>query len=158
MNLSTSFLKNSLMLGIRNMSIRSGSPHDLDSVMRLKEACVLRMRQIKIDQWDEVYPNRTSFEEDIDYGNLYLYFLNDLLIACAALNENQDSKYQEVNWGYYAENIAVIHRFMVHPEYWGKGIASKFMSFIENRAVSMDYSVIRLDAFLKKSLSHVSLH
>ncbi|TRW96415.1 GNAT family N-acetyltransferase [Candidatus Methylobacter oryzae] len=139
------------------MTIHLGTPYDLDTVMRLKGACVLRMQQMNIDQWDEAYPNRISFEEDINQGNLYLYSLDDLLIACAVLNENQDSEYQEVNWAYHAENIAVIHRLMVHPEYWGKGIASKLMSSIENIAVSMGYSIIRLDAFLKNP-SAISLY
>ncbi|MGZ8238528.1 MAG: GNAT family N-acetyltransferase [Methylobacter sp.] len=131
------------------MTIHLGTIHNLDAVMRLKEACVLRMRQINLDQWDEIYPNRISFEEDINHGNLYLYSHDDLLIACAVLNEDQDSEYQKVNWSYHAESVAVIHRLMVHPDYWSKGIASKLMSSIENLAVSMGYSIIRLDAFLK---------
>lgn len=131
------------------MSIHLGTPYDLDTVMWLKEACALRMQQMNIDQWDEVYPNRISFEEDINQGNLYLYSFDDSPIACAVLNENQDSEYQKVNWAYHAENIAIIHRLMVHPEYWGRGIASNLMSSMENIAVSMGYSIIRLDAFLK---------
>lgn len=130
------------------ISIRLGTLCDLNAVMGIKAACVSRMRELNIDQWDEVYPNSMSFEEDIKQGNLYLYAMSDFVLACATLNKDQEAEYQKVSWQYLAGNIAVIHRLMVHPEYWGKGLASKLMSWIEDLAVSMGYSIIRLDAFL----------
>lgn len=122
---------------------------DIDSNMQLKDACVLRMQQINIDQWDNVYPDRNSFTEDISQENLYLYYFGHQPIACAVLNENQDAEYQKIIWKYQADNILIIHRFMVHPDYWGKGIASKLMLSLEAIAMSRGYNIIRLDAFLK---------
>lgn len=71
------------------------------------------------------------------------------VIACIVLNDYQDPEYKEIRWGYEGENVAVIHRLMVHPHHEGKGIAKRLVRYVEELAKNRRYEAIRLDVFVK---------
>ena len=125
---------------------------DIDEILNLCKDCTQNMmKKNSIDQWDNVYPNREIFLNDISNGSLYLAVSDnqEAIIACIVLNEHQDPKYAEIKWKHNSEKSAVIHRLMVNPNHEGKGIARDLVKYIEKLAKENQYSSIRLDVFTK---------
>jgi GNAT superfamily N-acetyltransferase len=135
------------------MPINQLQIRDLDTIIKIKDACVMALRKAGIDQWDDIYPDRPTFQEDLISKQLYGYEFDGTIVATITINEFQDKEYEDVNWIWRSKNIGVIHRLMVHPEHWRKGIANKLVAFAENFFSSYSYTAIRLDAFLKNPAS-----
>jgi len=107
------------------------------------------MKSKGIDQWDEVYPNKETFQTDINNNSLYIAMIegSEEIIGCIVLNEYQEPEYKDIEWSFNQGKIAVIHRLMVHPKYEGKGIARDLVEFIEKLARENGYTALRLDVF-----------
>lgn len=131
------------------MEIIKASERDIERILNLCKDCSQNMVINLIDQWDDIYPNKEIFLNDIRNDSLYIAVTGnpEEIVACIVLNEDQDPEYKEVNWNYNSEKIAVIHRLMVHPRHEGKGIAQDLVRYIENLAQENQYGSIRLDVF-----------
>ncbi|ABR50359.1 GCN5-related N-acetyltransferase [Alkaliphilus metalliredigens QYMF] len=79
--------------------------------------------------------------------NYHVFRDNNHCIAYVAINEKQSPEYSQIVWSTDGRKVLVIHRLSVHPEFQGKGIARKFIDFIEDFAIKNQYSCIRLDAY-----------
>lgn len=147
------------------MKIIEASENHIDAIISLCKNCSNHMIAQGIDQWDEVYPNKAVFLEDIRTQSLWVAVssipevridgaqdranLSEHILGCIVLNEHQDSEYKEVNWQYTPQKVAVIHRLMVVPRYQGQGIAQHLMNYAENLASEREYGAIRLDTFIE---------
>ncbi len=133
------------------MYIIKASEKYIEGVLSLCKECSQNMVNNLIDQWDEVYPNKEDFLDDIKDDSLYIVLADNSeeIIGCIVLNEYQNPEYKEITWKYSAEKIAVIHRLMVHPKYEGRGIAQRLVRFVEELAKKREYESIRLDVFVK---------
>jgi len=130
------------------LSVRAADEADVDRVMELLAACIDGMRREGIDQWDDVYPNRETVLADAHEHTLFLGSLDAApLVGAIVVNEYQSPNYLEVPWTITAPRIAVVHRVMVDPQHQGKGIARELMEFAEERARTLGYGAVRLDAF-----------
>ncbi len=56
------------------MEFRLGKTQDLDSICLLIKDAIVEMEKNGIYQWDDLYPTREDFEEDIRNNNLYVVF------------------------------------------------------------------------------------
>lgn len=126
---------------------RLATSNDLDDLMNVVTQCIQKMNKVGIDQWDDEYPRREDFENDVIAEELYVSTVDSEIIAFASLNSYQEPEYANVDWRFHGEKIAVIHRLMVKPSFQGKKIANSLMSFLESEAVELGYSSMRLDAF-----------
>jgi GNAT superfamily N-acetyltransferase len=121
---------------------------DLNALCSLLQDCIAAMRTEGIDQWDDVYPSRAALASDIQSGTAYVATLSNAeLVGFLALNEYQNPEYASVSWSIKGVPVAVVHRLMVHPAYQQKGVARFLMRFAEERALTLGYRAIRLDAF-----------
>lgn len=127
--------------------LKTAQPHELDGVVGLCKACVADMLAHGIDQWDEIYPDRPTFERDIRLGEMTVASINGEIVGCIVLNTEQDPEYDEVAWRYRPERVAVIHRLMVRPDYQGKGVARLLIEHAEEAARAQGFLAVRLDAF-----------
>jgi len=119
---------------------------ELDEVVSLVALAVATMNSRGINQWDEVYPTREIFTQDIAGGALWGYY-DGTLKGIAVLNEQQDVKYRAVSWKHNPAKVLVVHRLCVNPQNQGKGIAHELMGFAECYAMIQGYGSLRLDAF-----------
>ncbi len=119
---------------------------ELDSVMALVSEAIRNMEENGIHQWDEVYPDRTVFEMDIESEELYCLKLDGVIIGIMTLNDEQSIEYNSVQWSDNG-NPFVIHRLCIIPGFQGKGLAKTLVRFAEKFARENHYSSIRLDAF-----------
>jgi ribosomal protein S18 acetylase RimI-like enzyme len=130
------------------LAVRLATIADVDAVMRLVSDCIADMRRAGIEQWDDIYPDRTTLLDDAQVGTLYVASLDgDPIVGCLVVNEHQSPEYNHVPWTLEGTKIAVVHRLMVEPRCQKRGLARELMGFAERRAVELGCDVIRLDAF-----------
>ena len=129
------------------IKIELATQNQLDRVKEIAEACAKNMIENNIFQWNDKYPSREIFKEDIKNKSLYVSKINHEVVGCIMLSSFKDDVYKSVNWITPNEYNLYIHRLAVHPIFQKKGIARKMMDFAEDFAKSNDYISIRLDTF-----------
>lgn len=129
--------------------IRKASLEDLNEIKELTEACAAALQQQKIFQWNENYPSREKFENDIQRQELFVYEAEDRIISTIVLTSEMNAVYENIEWLTKTSNNLYIHRLATHPEFWGMAYARKMMDFAEEFAESHNFTSIRLDTFSK---------
>ena len=133
------------------MSIRQAIITDLDIVKKIAEACAIDMANYSIFQWNEKYPSRDVFKNDIETGALYVIEINKKIVGCIMLSDVKDDSYKDVKWLTKDFKNLYVHRLAVNPDYQKKGHGRRLMDFAESFAVENNFTSIRLDTF---SLNH----
>jgi ribosomal protein S18 acetylase RimI-like enzyme len=129
------------------MQIRLASLKDIVTIMKLIKNCIQDMESQDIYQWNEYYPTKEIFEEDIQSRSLYILEDKNSCLGIISINDDQSPEYQEVVWTDEDGKIAVIHRLAVNPRYQKQGIGRQLMDFAENYACGRGYTSTRLDAY-----------
>ena len=129
------------------IKIELATQNELDRVKEIAEACAKNMIENNIFQWNNKYPSREIFKEDIKNKSLYVSKINQEVVGCIMFSTRKDDVYNTVNWITEDEYNLYIHRLAVHPIFQKRGIAKKMMDFAENFAKSNNYISIRLDTF-----------
>ena len=124
---------------------RTGKTEDLDAVCSLVEAAKAYMRSQGIDQWDDLYPIREDFENDMEQNTLYVVLEEDTLAAVYAISEECEDAYLTCDWE--NEKPCVIHRLCVSPDYQNRGIGRLVLDRIEKQLFEKGYDSVRLDVF-----------
>jgi len=127
--------------------IRKATYTDIEKILTLTNACAKYMISNKIFQWNEYYPNKFAFENDIKRNELYILEKRSEFIACIAISTFMDKEYNSVKWLTKNKNNIYIHRLAVHPKHQGEGFAQQLMDFAEGFAMKNNYTSIRLDTF-----------
>ncbi len=130
-----------------NMEYRLGTKRDLDAICSLIREAIGVMEKNGIDQWDEVYPARNDFEEDIRKQTLYLAFQGQELIALYSISRDCDDQYQNAQWENDGLSAIILHRFCVSPRFQNRGIGKLVLQHIEEQVRDLGYRSIRLDVF-----------
>lgn len=127
--------------------IRKATNKDIDSILNITKACAKFMIDNGIYQWNEHYPSRQAFENDVFRNELYVLEIQSEIVGCIVISTFMDEEYIPIKWLTTNENNLYIHRLAIHPELQGKGYAQKLMAFAENFARKTQASSIRLDTF-----------
>ncbi len=129
--------------------IRKAEQTDIDAILNMTKACAKAMIAKGIYQWNENYPTKNAFLNDLKRNELYVLLDSDKIIGSIVVSTLMDEEYIPIKWLTKNENNVYIHRLAIHPEYQAKGFAQKLMSFAETFAIENNYSSIRLDTFSK---------
>jgi len=105
------------------------------------------MKKMGIYQWNEHYPSKNAFEEDIERGELYILEEAGGLLGTIVISTLMDNEYRPIDWLTPNGKNIYIHRLAVHPDFQGKGFAQKLMTFAEDFAISNNFVSVRLDTF-----------
>ena len=127
--------------------IRKATTTDIDVILDITKACANHMISKGIFQWNESYPNRSAFENDVIREELFVIEIDQLIVGCIVISNLMDEEYIPIEWLTPSLNNAYIHRLAIHPNHQGKGLAIKLMDFAENFAAENGYYSIRLDTF-----------
>ena len=127
--------------------IRKAVKEDIDAILNTTKACAAYMVGHGIYQWNEHYPNRLVFENDVARNELFVLEVDNEIKGCIVISTFMDEEYHPVKWLTKNENNVYIHRLAIHPKLQGKGYAQRLMSFAENYAIENNYSSVRLDTF-----------
>lgn len=129
--------------------IRRGVHDDLIPILEITKNCAVKMDSMGIYQWNENYPNRDAFIEDIKNNELLVFTKGALLVGCIALCTKMDDVYKNVKWLTKDCKNLFIHRLAVDPQFQKKGIGKKLMDYAENFAKKNNFISVRLDTFSK---------
>ena len=75
------------------MEFRQGTIDDLNNICSLIAEAIKTMEEQGIHQWDEVYPTREDFANDIINGTLYTVTEKSRLVAIYVISTEYDSEY-----------------------------------------------------------------
>ncbi|MBO6605262.1 GNAT family N-acetyltransferase [Psychroserpens sp.] len=129
--------------------IRKATLQDIDSIIPITKACGQYMISKGIYQWNDYYPNRAAFENDVDRDELYVIEIDGNVIGCIVISTLKDDEYLDVDWITTSDNSIYVHRLAIHPKYQGNGLAQQLMDFAEDWARTNKFESIRLDTFSK---------
>ena len=131
----------------KNIYIRKAIQGDLDAVMKIIQSCTNDMISQKIFQWNDKYPDRETFFNDIENEDLLLLVQDNQLLGCVSVTNKMDNFYSTIDWIAATKKNIYVHRLAIHPKYQGLGYAKRIMNYIENDAIENNYNSIRLDTF-----------
>lgn len=120
---------------------------DLDAIEQLVRQAVKEMVSQGIDQWDELYPKREDFEQDIQRGHMSLGILGGEIAVIYTINRECEPEYESAQWKSPDKSYCILHRLCVSPIFQNQGIARQTMEHIEREAAAKGIQAIRLDAF-----------
>ena len=129
------------------MKIELCSESQAEEIFKIYDDCRQAMQRVGIFQWQNEYPRIDTIKQDIVDKNLYGYFEDGRCLGAVSINTHQDEEYREIGWKGPDENVIVIHRLAVNPDFQSKGIARLLMDFAEDYAKKENYSAIRLDSY-----------
>lgn len=127
--------------------IRKATKEDIDSILFIIQQCAIHMMDRGIFQWNEKYPDRLAFENDIERDELYILELDNAIVGCIVVSTLKDEEYVPIIWLTTIDSAVYIHRLAILPMHQGKGYAQLMMDFAENLAVKNNFKSVRLDTF-----------
>ena len=127
------------------MKIRYAKTEDLDKIMKIVKETVKEMNENGNFQWDETYPNREVFLNDIKEEALYaIVNENDEVIGIGAANFESFEEYDDLEWKSGKDDY-VIHRLAVDNVYRSTGAAALLMENIENEIMKKGKCFMKTD-------------
>ena len=122
---------------------------DLDPLMEITRRCIENLDRNGIYQWDEIYPSRKDFQEDILEQNLYVITSPSVrnISGCICINEIEYPGYEKAEWS--GSSFFVIHKMIIDPLYENKGYGKFAMNSAEEISCSRKKDSLRLDCFRK---------
>ena len=135
------------------MKFQHAEKANLEEIIQLYKNAIAKMDEQNIPQWDEVYPDCTILEDDINKNQMFVGKKNDKIAVCFVLNEECDEEYKNGKWICPDSHFCVIHRLCVSPDFQNQGIAGETMKHIEEVCRAQKYDSIRLDCFTKNPYS-----
>ncbi len=130
-----------------NIVYRLGTKQDIDAICLLIQHAINEMESHGIYQWDDIYPERKDFEEDIEKQTLYLAYLDKNLVAMYVISDECDEQYKNGQWRYDGKTAYILHRFCVSPFFQNQGIGKSVLQHVEEQIKEMGYQSVRLDTF-----------
>lgn len=129
------------------MEYRLAQKSDIDDVFTLIKAAIVQMEADGIYQWDDIYPTKEDFINDIEKESLYLAIDSKKLAAVYVISKEVDAAYKNGTWDNNDEYAYILHRFCVSPDYQNKGIGKEVLAHIEAQIHEIGYESVRLDVF-----------
>ena len=127
--------------------IRLAKKQEIGEILTLTNACAQAMIAQGIYQWNQHYPSRTAFQQDVSRGELYVLEKQDKIVGIVVISTLMDLEYEPIAWLTPNGNNVYIHRLGVHPQYQGQGLARQLMDFAESQARKAQMDSVRLDTF-----------
>lgn len=120
---------------------------DLGQILKITQEAINFMKTMKFYQWNEDYPNKEIFTQDIFNQHLYLYKENDEILGFICINQNfTPLQCNSINFTKeFDEKSLYLHRLAVGKNSQGKGVAQKLLYFCETLARQQNKSCLRAD-------------
>lgn len=130
-------------------SIRLAKMSDIDEISHLyRDVTDYLEKHTNYACWiKDVYPVKETALNGLDSDSLYILESNGKIAASVILNDIQPEAYSNLSWNIEAsgKEVLVIHTLCVHPNFYGKGIASILIDFTEDLAKQIAAKTIRFD-------------
>lgn len=130
------------------MRNRPAELSDLDRIMEIVDSARVFLRENGVDQWQNGYPTREIFQNDISGGNCFVCVENERILGVIAVYLTGERSYKDIfdgRWLTQDTDYGVFHRVAVDYESRGKGVARCLLSYAEQIVCSAGYLSIRGD-------------
>ncbi|SHI43521.1 GNAT family N-acetyltransferase [Pseudozobellia thermophila] len=127
--------------------IRHAKLSDIPQIMTVVKACTREMIGRDIYQWNDLYPSRQAFENDLERKELFVLEADSEIVGAIVISSLMDEEYKAVRWLTQNGANSYIHRLCVHPDHQGRGHAGRMMAFAEQLARGKGLVSVRLDTF-----------
>ncbi|XXM70395.1 GNAT family N-acetyltransferase [Lysinibacillus sphaericus] len=135
------------MIKDMTLELKKASIEQLDEIIEVYSRSKKDLDDSGLLQWNDNYPGREYFEEQIGYGDLYCLYSDGVLSGAVTLNTWQSPEWEEIPWEYEGE--MVVHALFLDPAKQGRGLGSRFLEKCEGFAAGQGYRSIRLDAYAR---------
>ncbi|MBO5351884.1 MAG: GNAT family N-acetyltransferase [Lachnospiraceae bacterium] len=127
--------------------IRKAAVQDIPEIMNIIRDAQASIKRLGISQWQNGYPNETSFAKDIAEGISYVYEEDGEIVATAAIFCAPEPDYAVIYDGEWKTNggYGVIHRVAVKKEAKRAGYAAKMIAYAEELTKEAGYGSLRMD-------------
>ncbi|MCH5342559.1 MAG: GNAT family N-acetyltransferase [Acetatifactor sp.] len=136
------------------ITFRLGTMEDLDEIFQIFQRAIKRMDEHNIPQWDDIYPDKETFRQDIIKQELHVGVIaSDEIVSVYVVNQECDPQYQMGSWSCPFTSCRIIHRLCVNPAFQNRGVGRQTMEHLERELYSQGVRSIRLDAFMQNPYS-----
>jgi len=105
-----------------------------------------RLHNLGIDQWQDGYPNEDAVKNDIALRNGYVFVVDSVVAAYAAIIIGDEPTYHHIDGQWLTDNpYVVVHRIAVHDNYAHQGIAAEIFNFTCSLARQNQVTSFRID-------------
>ena len=129
------------------MIFRKSTEKDLKKIIEIINGAKELLKENKIDQWQNGYPNEEVILEDIEKG--YSYVLEDkgIILGTTALSFDGEDTYEKIYEGQWLSNgsYGVIHRIAVDRNVKIKGIGTAIIKQSEEICLGKGIKNIKID-------------
>ena len=126
--------------------IRLATTTDLDAIMKIINDTIAIMKTQNNTQWDENYPTREGFFDDIISNTLFVEEENGAIAGFICINTIEPKEYDTLCWKGNTTSF-VIHRMAVAPAFRRKGIGHKLITFAEMLAKKEGILFLKTDTY-----------
>ncbi|WP_420320782.1 GNAT family N-acetyltransferase [Flagellimonas sp.] len=127
--------------------IRHAKISEIDDILNITRACADKMIQMGIFQWNEHYPTKNAFLNDLKREELYIKQHHGKLIGAIVISTHMDDEYIPIKWLTENGNNTYIHRVCIAPSHQGLGFAQEMMDYAEAYSRTNGFDSVRLDTF-----------
>ena len=128
------------------MITRTANKKDISEIMKIVEKAKIYMKENKINQWSENYPNEDVFLTDLKENRLYVAEIDKKVVGMAVLVLDGDADYKNIDGKWLSDGeYGVIHRIAVNPDYKSQNVAKNLLDFFEDKLKELNYDSIRVD-------------
>jgi GNAT superfamily N-acetyltransferase len=132
-------------MGGLNM-IRKAVISDLEMIMKIVKDTISEMHSYNNYQWDENYPNKQDFINDINEGSLYVDVEQCLVVGFLCINKKEPVEYKGLSWS-LNEEAYILHRLSVDINHRNEKIGFKLMNFAEELARNNKIFYLQTDTY-----------
>ncbi|MFT4105789.1 MAG: GNAT family N-acetyltransferase [Lacrimispora sp.] len=136
---------------MNDLKIKQGTEQDIHEISALYDAVIEYLEShTNYTGWKKgIYPTRIQAEEGVKEGTLYVALSSGKFAGSVIVNQEQEPGYEFISWKTPAspEEVAVVHTFLVHPDYLKFGVGRALMEFAEKKAIEEGRKTIRLDVY-----------
>jgi N-acetylglutamate synthase-like GNAT family acetyltransferase len=126
------------------MIIRLATLHDIPQILTLIDDLIPVMKTAGNFQWDNDYPNKQVFTQDIEFNQLWVAEIAGAIAGVAAITTDQDAEYAQAGLD-ITETAIVTHRLAVNINYQGRGVAAALLKQAEHEAIRRAINILRID-------------
>ncbi|AZV58581.1 GNAT family N-acetyltransferase [Clostridium sp. AWRP] len=126
--------------------IRKAIMNDIKDIMEIIRQTITEMHTYNNTQWDENYPQKKDFIDDIENENLFVVEKDEKLVGFLCINKIEPAEYKGLNWS-LNEDFLVLHRMSVNPNCRRCGIATELMKFAEDLALKNNIRYLKTDTY-----------
>lgn len=130
------------------MELTRATVQDMGALLQIVHDAQALLAADGIDQWQDGYPNEQTLLADIEAQALFVYRLEGMPVAMAAILHGPDPDYAHIEdgaWDYPHAPYMVIHRVAVAASVRGKHIAGPWYDACIDYALQQGVQDIRVD-------------